>query len=240
MATAPHPDLDLTQTIRPGLDILASEIVIALKKRTRFVQNTAIYSPGLVLTDPAQTLLSYVLRRVEGCHAELGRYTYAVQDAYSNAAETKPVIDRAEPHSPVLMMPSRAGSRIVEFYRQWILRACSAGSVPDSYGESVTSDVTALLAIMERVNLGKSVAEAKFLEKPQQFKDTGGDRNAMLALIVRADREEKVLNLARKLARHYEIAEEHTVDVFEFMIATTKDIEVDYLRQRAGCGVGPQ
>ena len=41
-----HPDLDLVRSIRPGLDILANEIVIALKKRTRFAHNPEVYVPG--------------------------------------------------------------------------------------------------------------------------------------------------------------------------------------------------
>ena len=45
-----HPDLDLQGTIRPGLDILANEIVIGLKKRSRFKANAAVYRKGLVLS----------------------------------------------------------------------------------------------------------------------------------------------------------------------------------------------
>ena len=236
MAKRSHPELDLAHSIRPGLDILANEIVIALKKRTRFQQNAAIYQPGLVLNDSNLSLLRHVLGRVENCHAELGRYTYAVQDAFTSVADVEPIIDRTPALSPVLMMPSGVGQRIVQFYCSWVLRACPEGANPDNYGESVTSDVNALLAIMERVNLGKPVAEAKFLDMPEQFMETGGDRDAMLALLVHADREAAVLRLARELAHHYALAEEHTVEVFEFMIATTIDIEVDYLRLRISKG----
>jgi chorismate mutase len=66
--------------------------------------------------------------------------------------------------------------------------------------------------------------------------ETGGDRDAMLALLVHADREASVLQLACELAHHYALAEQHAVEVFEFMIATTIDIEVDYLRLRIGKG----
>lgn len=38
------------------------------------------------------------------------------------------------------------------------------GSEESTHGETVTADVLALLAIMERVNLGKLVAESKYLE----------------------------------------------------------------------------
>lgn len=227
-----HPDLDLQGRIRPGLDILANEIVIALKKRSRFVANTAVYEPGLLRDDDRQSLLMYTLGKIEHSHAQLGRYTFAEQDAFTDVHGVESVIARSAPHSPLRQMPSGVGDRIIEFYRGWISRACSAGNDSSSYGETVTADAVALLAIMERVNLGKLVAESKFLELQPQFIQTGGDREAMLELIVRRDREAKVLELAERLAEHYQLPPEHAVSVFEFMIATTIDIEVDYLRLR--------
>lgn len=232
MTTARHPDLDLQRTIRPGLDILANEIVIALKKRTRFPYNAAVYAPGLVRGHPRATLLEYELGRIERCHAELGRYTFAAQEAFSDVASVEPVIDRDAPASPVRPMASGVGPRILDFYREWVREACPPGEDTNSYGETVTADVVALLAVMERVNLGRLVAESKFDELTEAFVATGGDREGMLALIVRKDREGQVIDLARRLAQHYELAPEHAVAVFEFMIATTVDIEVDYLRLR--------
>jgi len=227
-----HPDLDLRGRIRPGLDTLANVIVIALKTRMRFLRNTAIYKPGLVLTDGDATLLDYELGRIEHCHAELGRYTFADQESFTDVSGVAPVINRQTPPSPVRSMSSNVGGRIVDFYRQWIELACEDGEDASTYGETVTADVDALLAIMERVNLGKLVAESKFAEATAGFLDTQGDRDAMLELIVRKDREAKVFELAELLAQHYEVDVDHTVRVFQFMIATTIDIEVDYLRLR--------
>jgi len=227
-----HPDLDLQGRIRPGLDTLANVIVIALKTRMRFAQNLAIYQPGLVLTDPDLSLLDYELSRIEHCHAELGRYTFADQESYSDVSGVAPVINRQTPVSPVRSMSANVGSRVIEFFLQWIEQACEKGQDASTYGETVTADVDALLAIMERVNLGKLVAESKFTEATESFMDTKGDRQAMLGLIVREDREAKVFELAEMLAQHYEIDVEQTVSVFRFMVATTIDIEVDYLRLR--------
>lgn len=64
MTNLPHPHLDLAGTIRPGLDILANEIVIALKKRTRFSINEPVYKSGLVVSDPEVSLLDHVLGRL--------------------------------------------------------------------------------------------------------------------------------------------------------------------------------
>lgn len=227
-----HPDLDLAKTIRPGLDILANEIVIALKKRSRFAVNTPVYNPGIVIGHPDTSLLDYELSVCERNHAELGRYTFASQDAFTNVASVKSIIDREPPSSPIKVMPSGVGGKVLAFYRQWVQKACPAGDNPSTYGETVTSDVLALLAIMERVNLGKAVAESKFLEMPEKFLATNGDREQMLQYIVRSDREAQVLEIAANLADNYALAVEHTVDVFRFMIKTTVDIEVDYLKLR--------
>ena len=88
--------VDLEKSIRPGLDILANEIVIALKKRTRFRHNAEVYAPGLVVTDRSVSLLRYELERHERLHAELGRYTFASQESFTDVADVRPVIDRAD------------------------------------------------------------------------------------------------------------------------------------------------
>ncbi|MFK7891003.1 MAG: hypothetical protein AB8B63_09345 [Granulosicoccus sp.] len=236
MPNLPHPHLDLAGKIRPGLDILANEIVIALKKRTRFPTNAAVYIPGLVLSQPAKSLLEVVLNDVESCHASLGRYTFAEQEAFTPISGVMSIIQREPTDSPLYPMASNAGEKIIGFYRQWLTRACVAGEDTDTYGQTATSDVDALLAIMERVNLGKPVAEAKFLEQPEAFVNTAGDRDAMLDLLVKKDREAQVLELAVNLAQRYDLPEEHAVDVFNFMIKTTIDIEIDYLRMRIKSG----
>ena len=229
-----HPDLDLQGTIRPGLDILANEIIIGLKKRQRYASNPKIYQPGLVVPHPEQSLLIYELSRIEQCHAELGRYAFAAQDAYTDVSKIENVINRKAPESPVRDMASGVGQRIIEFYKGWIDKYCDTADSPETYGQTVTADVDVLLAIMERVNLGKQVAESKFVELTDDFRATGGDRDGMLKLIVRKDREQKVIELSRNLANHYELPELAAVDVFEFMIDVTVDIEVDYLRMRIG------
>lgn len=227
-----HPHLDLAGKIRPGLDILANEIVIALKKRTRFPVNAPVYEAGLVLSSPTVSLLEHAMNSIESCHAELGRYTFAAQEAFTSVEHIAPVIDRATPESPLHPMKSDVGERIVHFYQQWIKNACEPGNDTETYGETVTADVSALLAIMERVNLGKPVAEAKFLEQPEAFIGTNGNKDAMLSLLVKKDREAQVLELAANLAQRYDLPAEHAIDTFNFMIDTTIDIEIDYLRMR--------
>lgn len=236
-ASAAVPDdLDLARTIRPGLDILGNTIVIALKKRARFAINAAVYAPGLVHGHPGRTLLAHALGGVERLHAELGRYTFAAQDAFSDVSGIRPVIVREMPTSAVEPMPSGSGPRLLELHRDWIDAVCRPGEEPPTYGETVTADADALLAIMERVNLGKPVAESKFREHRRALIDTGGEREPMLRYIVRAEREAQVLEGAERLAERYELPAAPVRRVFERMIAATVDLEVEYLRRRIGGG----
>ena len=227
-----HQALDLDQSLRPGLDLLANEIVIALKKRTRFPRNLEIYRPGLVRSAPRETLLDYELGRIERLHAELGRYTFASQEAFTEVSGIEPIILREHPPSPIAPMTSGAGDRVKAFYLDWVERACGAGSDANTYGETVTTDVEALLCILERVNLGKFVAESKLAEIGDRFREAGDDVEAIRALLVRRGREAQVYELARRLASHYELDVDLAIDVFRWMIETTIDIEVAYIRMR--------
>ena len=227
-------DLDLQHTIRPGLDILANEIVIALKKRTRFPHNPQVYEPGLVRTDPTVSLLHYVLGKVEHTHAALGRYTFASQESFTDTGGIAAIIMRTPPVSPIRRMPSGMGDRLTGFYLGWIREVCHEGTDSDTFGETVTSDVDALLGILERINLGKYVAESKYVANPEGFARTGGERAGILELIVKKDREAQVYDLARRLAEHYELESGPVIEVFQWMVDATIDVEVAYVRMRLG------
>jgi len=224
--------LDLNGTIRPGLDILGNEIVIALKKRIRFKQNPEIYRPGLVLSRPDLSLLEYELGRVEQVHAELGRYRYATQEAFTDVSDVALTIRRPDPESPVRMIPSRQGEAIIRFYRGWVEDCCDPGSDSDTYGETVTADVAALQGVFERITLGKFVAEYKYGQEREKFRATGGDAEAMRELIINREREKNVLILARRLAEHYAFPPEQAERIFQWMIEITIAVEIQYIRER--------
>ena len=152
MNSASHPSLDLAGSIRPGLDILANEIVIALKKRTRFPVNNPVYQPGLLPRLPDQSLLDYELGLVETQHAELGRFAFAEQDAFTDVSGVVQIMEREPPDNAVEIMPSRAGDRIKAFYFGWVNNACDNSIDKSTFGETVTSDVGCLMAIMEAIS----------------------------------------------------------------------------------------
>jgi chorismate mutase len=231
-----HIYLDLDESIRPGLDILANEIVISLKKRGRFKQNPEIYRPGLVLGEPARSLLDYELERVERLHAELGRYTYCYQEPFNDLSGVQLVIRRPDPEKPIRDFVAGTGSAIVAFYQEMIRRHREPGSDSSTFGEAVTADVEALLYISERINLGKLVAEYKFQQAPDAFVASAGDPGVIRKLIVNKEREAEVLDTAAQLARHYEFDEDQATEVFLWMIDRTVELEVNYIRHRLDAG----
>ena len=76
------------------------------------------------------------------------------------------------------------------------------------------------------------MAESKFAELESEFRKAEGDAGATRRLLVREGREAQVYDLARRLASHYELDAELAYEVFAWMIETTIDIEVAYIRMR--------
>ncbi|OPZ20843.1 MAG: chorismate mutase [candidate division BRC1 bacterium ADurb.BinA364] len=233
-------ELDLHGSIRPGLDLLANEIVISLKRRSGFKQNPEIYRPGLVLGQPERSLLDYELEVVERVHAELGRYRYATYDSFSNLGPVPLIIKRQAPKSPIRNWPTGMGPRIKQLYIDWTTRACEPGSDYNTYGETVTADVNALINIHERVAMGKTVAESKYQSAPQAYLSTAGDREAIRRLLVNPEREERVIDLARELAARYLFSQEQAVEIFRLLIDATVEVEIDYLSKRIAEQLAPQ
>jgi len=225
-------ELDLKQTIRPGLDILANEIVISLKKRSRFKQNLEIYLPGLVINLPDLSLLLYELARVEQQHAELGRYLYANQEAFTDVRGIEQVIRRKAPESPICNFPTNLGGDVIDYYIEWIRDACAPGTDSDTFGETVTADVNVLLNIFERINLGKYVAESKFKESPEAFRKSGGNPEVIKELVLHKEREDKVLEMVTRLADLYEFNRNQAQTIFRWIIDTTVKVETQYIQRR--------
>jgi len=223
-------DLNLDGAIRPGLDLLGNEIVIALKKRSRFKQNPEIYRPGLVLGCPDRSLLEYELARMEQVHAGLGRYTYASQEAFTDVSEVELIIKRPPPESPVQAIPSGVGERIIEYYLQWVRKHLEPGSDSDTYGETVTADVAALQGIFERITLGKYVAECKFRQDPDRYRETQGDSKAIRSLIVNPEREKSVIDVVVRLAEHYDFDVKQAREILQWVIETTIEVEIRYIQ----------
>jgi chorismate mutase len=225
-------DLDLQHTLRPELDILANEIIISLKKRARYKQNLPIYEPGLVKGHPDLSLLEYEIARMEQVHAELGRYTYSDQESFTDVNNVSLIILRDAPPSPIYNVPTEMGKKTIGFYIQWIKKACPKGTDSDRFGETVTTDVANLLNLLERITLGKFVAESKFQKETDALVKTNGEYEAIKNLVKHPEREGDVLRMAAQLARHYEFSEKEAEYVFQWLIDATVDVQVRYIQNR--------
>jgi len=225
-------EMNLDGAIRPGLDILANEIIISLKKRSRYKQNLEIYRPGLVIGHDDLSLLEYELARMETLHAELGRYTYASQEAFTDVRDVPLIIRRQPPPCPIYNFATGLGPETIQFYLKWIETSCPAGSDSDTYGETVTTDVAALLNFFERINLGKYVAECKYKEAPERYRKTGGDPVKIERLLSDSKRQAKVIDMAMKTAEQYDFDAAQARHAFEWLIRITLRVETQYIKNR--------
>jgi len=225
-------EMNLDGAIRPGLDILANEIIISLKKRSRYKQNLEIYRPGLVIGHDDLSLLEYELARMETLHAELGRYTYASQEAFTDVRHVPLIIRRQPPPCPIYNFATGLGPETIQFYLKWIETSCPAGSDSDTYGETVTTDVAALLNFFERINLGKYVAECKYKESPERYRKTGGDPVKIERLLSDSKRQAKVIDMAMKTAEQYDFDAAQARHAFEWLIRITLRVETQYIKNR--------
>lgn len=224
--------LDLSSKLRPGLDLLGNEIILSLKKRTRFPQNLEIYVPGLVVGHPDVPLLDFELARTERFHAKLGRYAYTRLDSFSDVGDVPLVIKRPPPESPTHDYPTGMGPEIRAHYAEWVGAGCQPGSDSDTWGESVSADVAAMMNLTERITMGKSVAEYKFQSNRQAYLDARGDAERIEALLVNRERESEVIAQSRHLAHMYEFDPQQAAAIFEWIIHTTIRVEVMYLQSR--------
>lgn len=225
-------EMNLDGAIRPGLDILANEIIISLKKRSRYKQNLEIYRPGLVIGHDDLSLLEYELARMETLHAELGRYTYASQEAFTDVRHVPLIIRRQPPPCPIYNFATGLGPETIQFYLKWIETSCPAGSDSDTYGETVTTDVAALLNFFERINLGKYVAECKYKESPERYRKTGGDPAIIERLLMNSEREAKVIEMTMRMAEQYDFDAAQARHAFEWLIRITLRVETQYIKNR--------
>ncbi|MFP4380749.1 MAG: chorismate mutase [Candidatus Sumerlaeia bacterium] len=224
--------IDLRSKLRPGLDILANELIISFKKRMRFMQNLRIYKPGLVVGNSDIALLDFELARTERFHAELGRYAYTRYDSFSDVGDVPQIIKREPPRIPTHNYPTEIGPEIRNWYVDWVHCYCKPGSDSDTWGECVSADVDILMNLAERITMGKSVAEFKFQQDTDAYLASKGDAATIEGLLVNQAREIEVLAMARQLATIYDFDADQAVSIFDWIIRKTIQVEIKYLQRR--------
>ncbi|KAJ1489278.1 chorismate mutase [Baffinella frigidus] len=128
------------------------------------------------------------------------------------------------------------------------------------YGSAAVCDILTLQALSKRIHYGTFVAESKFISQPEEYTRLikAGDRDGIMALLTNSEVEERVIKRVQRKATAYgqEITDEDSqvhgpalteeeLKYFkvnpevmgrlyrDMIIPLTKEVEVDYLMQRA-------
>jgi len=228
---AKQPIVELSE-LRIKLDQMTERVVSLLKDRTRSPLNEAIYQKdGVEIKNRSGiSLFEFALEGLENYHASLGRYNYPGQF---------PIFDSLHPKSSVVRLINEPALReakidikedLFTFYKGFVKKLCKPGDNPNHYGSTAHIDAQLVELIHERVNLGRYVSEAKVFKDPELYGLTNNPELLLVKLKDR-DREESLVNQARKIALSYQLDENITEELFRWMIDKTLFIEIAYLQQ---------
>jgi chorismate mutase len=97
----------------------------------------------------------------------------------------------------------------------------------------VYCDADLIVLIHERINVGRYVAEAKLQTDPSLVRvvDT---RPTLARRLVQPQREQAVVDQARRIATRYDLNAEVVERCFRWIIEQTLEVEVEYLRRKYG------
>ncbi len=87
------------------------------------------------------------------------------------------------------------------------------------------------MTLMERVYQGTLVAEHKYKANPQKFHAAGLDDDDMKELLRRKEREVEIIEKVRRSAETYSLPKDKIEELFKWIIETTIQLEVDYIRR---------
>ncbi len=149
--------------IRIRLDMMADGIVSGLKNRSTFPCNYSVYVKDAVeiIGEKGISFFDLALRDREISHARLGRYAFPDQFPLTcDLPEPKTHINKQI--SPIKIIHiDNIKDRLLRFYIGSLDLICEKGEDKNKFGQTVDCDVQNILAINERVNSGRFVAEAK-------------------------------------------------------------------------------
>ncbi len=226
-----EPGVDLA-AIRLRLTKMTDRILMRLHDRAGFPLNLAIYRPGAIPIPnrPGMSLFDFAVEGLEAYHASLGRYDFPDQfplgdpKGHGAAAVERPVAKNRER----VEIPLR--DDLVTFYTGEVLpRLCIDDDDPNSYGESAYADADLLALLNERVNVGRDVARSK-IERDGSLLGLVDDPGALREQLQDREREARVIADAKTAAERYGLDPELAGSVFEWVIARTLTLEVEFLR----------
>uniref|UniRef100_A0A6U4S705 chorismate mutase n=1 Tax=Hemiselmis andersenii TaxID=464988 RepID=A0A6U4S705_HEMAN len=205
----------------------------------------------------------HLLGETEAIHAKARRYTSPDEKSFTPADKLpKPVLPALEIPENMKYLQSinvNINDKIYETYVGTIVPwICKEGD-DGQYGSSAVCDILTLQAISKRIHYGTFVAESKFRSQPEEYTKLikAGDRDGIMALLTNSKVEELVIKRVQKKATAYgqEITDDSALIgpavpeeelsnykvnptlmgklYHDIIIPLTKDVEVDYLMQRA-------
>merc|ERR1711988_732066 len=279
--SSPHVSLQWGTQIRKDSQITTSEvmsldsirstlirqeetIIFSIIERAQFCQNKAIYVKGLLEFDEtigdfeflkSLSFLEYVLLETERVHSKVRRYTSPVELAFFPEHLPPPILPPL--NYPDLLAPNTVdvNSKILDRYIKEIVPDTCTGGDDEQHGSSVLCDITTLQNLSRRIHLGKFVAETKFQENEETYRQLveKDDIAGILELLTNREVEKKVLQRAELKASTYgqdisddksmsQTGEEHfkvepsiIASIYRnLIIPLTKEVEVMYLYERVG------
>jgi chorismate mutase len=210
---------------------MTDRILMRLHDRAGFPLNRAIYIPGRVPIPgrPETSLLDFAVEGLEAYHASLGRYDFPDQFPLGDP-RARGVVSVQRPVAPVtsrVEIPLR--DDLVQFYTGTVLtRLCEDEDDPNSYGESAYADADLLALLNERVNVGRDVARSKIERDPGLL--AIADDGELSVRLRDVAREERVIADAMSASERYGLDPTLAGSVFEWILARTLKLEVEFLR----------
>eukprot|EP00252_Welwitschia_mirabilis_P019333 TRINITY_DN4443_c0_g1_i6.p1 TRINITY_DN4443_c0_g1~~TRINITY_DN4443_c0_g1_i6.p1 ORF type:complete len:333 (-),score=61.32 TRINITY_DN4443_c0_g1_i6:169-1167(-) len=241
------------QNIRNSLIRQEDSIIFNLLERAQYCFNAPTYDvnafpvPGF-----SGSLVQFILRETERLHARVGRYNSP--DEHPFFPEALP--DTFLPHLeyPQVLHPAANAININEevwkMYFESLLPGFAINGDDGNYGSTAVCDTMCLQALSKRIHYGKFVAEAKFREDPELYKDAilAQDKDKILSLLTFPVVENEVGRRVEQKAMAY--GQEVTLDpskensnykiqpsliaalYVEWIMPLTKQVQVEYLLRR--------
>lgn len=204
------------ESIRSCLIRLEESIIFALIERAQFRRNTPIYAQHGIVAEASPdsplfetSFLSFFLRETESLHAKTRRYTSPDEHPFTPVHELpQPILPAL--HYPRTVAPSlhhsiNINSQILDWYIDAVVPSICLPGDDQNYGSAATCDINCLQLLSKRIHYGKFVAESKYRQDPDVFRDAikRRDIGALTLLITKPIVEEAVLRRVHTKAATY-------------------------------------
>lgn len=221
-------------------------IIFALIERAQFKRNEIIYKKGHdLLKNSNDSLLNYVLKKMEELYAYLGRYLSPEEHPFT---VNLPMPEKGLTNYQYFIKKNNINinSDILKIYINLIIPLICKEGDDNNYGSSVVCDINVLQALSKRIHYGKFVAEVKYLSEKDIYDNLirKGDKNKIMEKITNKETEEIILKRVELKASTYgqdpwDKNPEFKIQPFlikqiyeKWIIPLTKEVEYLYLLER--------